>query len=1047
MNFSATPKGTEATPSRVPLKGLTPLHRSGITHLATPYYAQAAASASASSLLSTSTSSAAHPAARTFTSPSSRGHRAPGASAASTRDVQRAASARCASHFSPRQALGPYAASVRRPAWHGRSQMALTAFGNGSGGGDASSRAPWRHHVAAVCRRLQHTVQETEQILVPAIASAASASSSTPLDENGSEGLPCTLAQLMEALQRYRSGCMAAMLELDALQQQPGFPASSAPSPTGEAEDPTILCSPIQSVHRRTAHEGDDADTSPPSLMDAAQLDRRYHLIKAHLDDTLAAQSAYMQEITLQQQLREREGVMGEYMWTARLLVEQEAAERAHLVSLWAYLTASAPKRRTASNARAGAGLKPTAAARTLHTLATAVPPPPEPARLVSYAAAAPLPQPPTHGDTAAARLAAQNESLLHDLHHANERTYALLHEQQKYLQDAQERALAQLVARHDAEKSALEERVHAAQEAAAQSQHCLTEVKQALAAAQSATCEMQRCAGLTYDGMHQQLKDTTKKMWQLQLTNDHLDAKTRVLERELEELRLSPSWVRNGQGGNGTTSSAAEQASGLASLSTTGAAYSSNGCARNDAGSRTRSVSTVCHGQLSASSRHASAERAASGGRRGGKVQHVSPGVWCAYEERSGLLTSATPVKQLSLGSSLSSGHALAVTRWTQELQHRNAHPRSPFIRMTHPHASSLLVVSANSTTTNTNENASHMIEHDAAYAPTSSTHQWRPPSATGKVGDDDKDSISSSRNRLFARTLSPARQLSLDRTPVQQSSVATALSYGGPRQDLEDAAAHPSCVEASEIDNERDSVAHDDPSQVQPNAARHCSSASAQTNAAESLRSATPRLNGVPATSSGYVQAPSDTAYNCGHPPPLTAPHDMDNSTSGERATAKFAATVAEGEEVALQPSLASVCSSPIASGSRARLEAVHRDILRHAERLEREVQVVTSHYDAARRQRRRERDTLRVNASIHSGSNSPATSEPRNDEGWHTGVVHADDADSEALNRALEELHIEQQEDDDELERFYAHVNEKRMELERCLRSVEDRLAALL
>ncbi|CBZ27444.1 hypothetical protein, unknown function [Leishmania mexicana MHOM/GT/2001/U1103] len=976
MNSSATPKGAETTPSRAPLKGLTPLRRSGITHLATPHYTQAAASASPSSLLFTSTSSAAHPAARTFTSPSSRGHRTPGALAASTWDVRRAVSARCASHCSSPQPLGPYPASVRGPVLHGRSQLTLSAFGNGSGGADASSRAPWRHHVAAVCRRLQHAVQEAEQILVPATASAASASSTIPLDQNGSDGLSCTLAQVMDALQRYRSGCMAAMLELEALQQQQqqqqGFSASSASLPAGEAEDPTILCSPIQSVHRRTANDGDNVDTSPPSLVDAAQLYRRYHLIKAHLDDTLAAQSAYMQEVTLQQQLHEREGVMCEYMWTARLLVEQEAAERAHLVSLWTYLIASAQDRRTASNA---------------------------------HAAAAPPQQPPTHSETAAARLTAQNESLLRDLHRSEERTYALLCEQQKGLQEAQERALAQLVARHDAEKRALEARVHAAQEAAAQLQHRLTEVKQELAAAQSATCETQRCAGLTYDGMHQQLKDTTRKMWQLQLANDHLDAKARVLERELEELRLSHSLVGNGQGGNGTASSAAEQARGSASLS-------------------------------------------AGGGRRGSKAQSVSPGVWFAYEERSGLLTRATPVKQLSLGSSLSSEHPPVATRWTRELQHGDSHPPPPFIRMTHPHGSSVLVVSANSTTTDTNGNALHMIEHSTAYAPTSSTHQWRPPSVPGKVRDDDKGSISSSRHRLFERTPSPVLQLSLDRTPAQQSSAAAALSYGGPRQDLEDAAAYPPCVEASEMDKERDSVAHNDPSRAQQDAAKHFSSASAQRNEAESLRSATPRLDGVPATSSGHLQAQPNTAYDDGHPPPLTVPHDVGDLTSEERTTAKSAAAAAaEGEEVGLQPSLASVCSSPIASGSRARLEAVRRDILRHAERLEQEVQVVTSRHDSARRQRRRERETLRVNASIHSGSNSPATSEPRDDEGRRTSVGHADDADSEALNRALEELHIEQQEDNDELERFYAHVNQKRMELERCLGSVEDRLAALL
>ncbi|GET88955.1 hypothetical protein, unknown function [Leishmania tarentolae] len=925
MDCSATPMCTERTPSRAARKDLTPLRRSGITHLSTPHYAQASVSASTSPLLFTSTSSAAHPAARTFTSLSSRGHRSTGILASSAGSVQRAASARCTSRSSSPQSLRPYTASIRNPILHGRSRQTLTALGDGSAIGDASSNASWRHHVASVCHRLQHTVQEAEQILVPSTTSAATALSSSPLDQNRGRGSSCTLAHAMNALQRYRSGCMTAMLELDALQQLPHSPSGSSAFPlTGDTEHSTFLCSPAPSMHQSRANEGHDAGTSPPGLMDAAQLYHQYQLIKARLDDTLASQSAYMQTVTLQKQFSERERVIEEFMWAARLLVEQEAAERAHLVSLWKYLMAPALKRRTSFNACAGTGLERTASARVLHTLPTAVLPP-ETAQLSSYTAAA-------------ARLAAQNEALQRDLHHAKERTHVLLQEQQKDLQEAHKRSLAQLVVRYDAEKSALEAHVHAAKEEAAKLQHRLTEVKQEVAAAQSAACETQRCAGLTYDGMHRQLKDTTKRMWQLQLANDHLDAKARVLERELEELRWNHSLGQSRQGGNGTASPTVEHARASASRSDAGAEYVSNGCARSD-----------------------------GGGRRGGNAQSVSPGVWCAYEERSNLLASATPVKKLPLCSSLSSGHALSATRRTQDLQHGNSPPSSPFIHMNHPHGSSPAVVPIDSITTGTNDNA---------YAPTLNTDQRNPPSVTSKMEGDGKGSIGSSRHQLFERTLSPVHQLSLDRTPAQQSSVAEALSYGWPHQDLEGAEASPSCTNESTIGNQYDSVAHMGPSRAQPAAAGHFSSATAQASVAESLGSAIPRLDGTSATISADLQAPLDTECDGKYP------NDVSNLTGDER-TATTTTSVMEGEERELQSSLASMCSSPMRSGSRARLEAVRRDILRYSQRLEQEVQVVTSRHDAARRQRRRERETLRVNASIHSASNSPATSEPRDNE----------------------------------------------------------------
>ncbi|KAG5504011.1 hypothetical protein GH5_04871 [Leishmania sp. Ghana 2012 LV757] len=983
MNLSAAPQDTTAAPPHVPRKGLTPPRRSGITRLSTPHYASATATASARPPLFTSVSSLAHAAVSTDTSPTATVHLNTRDWTISTPHAPRYASARRASRSPSPQALDPYPASIRNPAPHGHTRPSCTTSANGSTGGNISSSASWRRHAAAPGRRLKHTAQEAEQILMPITASTAATSPSMPLDDNGGGGRTCTLAQAMEAVQRHRSGCMAAMPERGALQQRL-LSVSSASTPTRETDSPAFLCSPIPSVHRRTASEGDDGGTPTSSLGDAAQLHHRYRLMKARLADTVAAQSAYMYELLLQQQLREREGVMGEYMWSTRLLVEQEAAERAHLISLWAYFIASASERRTAPKAGAGTGPIYSAAARTLHT-----------------PAATSLSQLSTHDSATASRVAAQSEVLLQDLHGANVR--------------AQESAVAQLTARHDAETTALESRLRAALEEAARSQRCLTEVKRELAAAQSATCETQRCAGVTYDGLHQQLKDTTKKMWQLQLANDHLDAKARVLERELEELRLSCSLMRGCRGGGETASAAAEEANGSVSLSPIGAAFSSNGCAGNH-----------------------------SGGPKGGNPQLVNPGVWVAYEQRSSLWGSTTPRKQLSLASSPSSVRALTAARWTREPQRRDSTPRSPIINLTHTQGSSLVAASATSTTTGTGVNASHMSEDSAVHVFTANTHQRKPPPVAGAVRAGDNGSASSNQQQPFERTMSPACQLSLGRSPVTRPSVSATLSHGRPRQGVEGAEPHPEDVKVAVTDKKLDSVTHDDSSREQQNAATTSPNASAQAEVSMSLRSATPPLPVTLAAVSTRSPAPSTTTCSRRYSPRLTAVHDVRSMASDQGTESETDDVVAQGgDKGGLQSSLVSLCSSPTACGSRARLETLRRDILRHVERLEQEVQVVTSRYDAARRQRRRERDTLRVNASVHSASNSPATSEPRDDGGRYASSVNAD---TEALDRALEVLHIEQQEDDDELERYYADVNQKRTTLKRCLLLVDDKLSVL-
>ncbi|KAK7194147.1 hypothetical protein NESM_000328300 [Novymonas esmeraldas] len=858
--------GLASTAPRAPRRAaMTPPRRSGITHISTANYeCSTASSAAAEARVNADAPTQA------WTSSARRDSRA---TTAPVLPAQRSASARRTSRSpSPPPELDPTPAALRPPPTCGRTRPLFTAFGSGSGkrgGEDVAGNVSWRQHVAAVCRRLEATVEETEQILMRVVGPTAdmvggpAPQSSSHRDHAvsnvGGDGLACSSAQAMDALVRYRSGCMAAMLELDALQRHHhnninnsnnNTPAATSPQPP-PTNDPQRCSIPLQPTAQSR-----DAEV-------VAALQERCTYLEARVTDTLATQAAYVRAVALQQQHREQEGVMGEYMWTARLLVEQEAEERAQLQALWAYLAASAPPPRWSAATAAVAPLPP------------------------------PLPPSSPHGSTAAARLTTQNEALLRELHHTKERTRVLLQEQQRDLQAAQERALANLISRHAAEMAALEARAaQAAHRAADDAQRRRSGVEQESTAAASTNASSSSADSLV-DSLQQQLKEATKKMWRLQLANDHLDAKTRVLERELEELRECRSPVRRRERSGSVTEQPGVSPHRAALALPRPALQLGGRDASND----------VRYGQPLAASRRSSANSA----------QAVLPCVWAAYEERRGLPShsarwaSETPPQQ------------------QQQSREGGAPPRAPVI------------------------NAAADRSRGGHHVP-----------------------------GAFERSMSPVRQLSLDRTPAAVEDATTTAE------------------------------------------APHSPSASAQTDASDSLRSG---------------------AY----PPPPSALHGMGVSAAD---------TDLEEEEEEHDESLAaSSCTSPTASGSRARLEAVRRDILRHAERLELDVQAVTCRYDSARRQRRREKDTLRVNASVHSASNSPAASEPRDDARRHVGadgavdgVDGADDDDDASLNCALEKLHVEQQEDDDELERYYADVNQKRAELERCLHVVEEKLASL-
>ncbi|KPA79161.1 hypothetical protein ABB37_05665 [Leptomonas pyrrhocoris] len=844
-----------------------------------------------------------------------------------------------------------------------------------------------------------------------------------PILEEDSRGrcVP-TPKQTLEAVQRYRSGCMSALTELHAIQRHVSAPSTR----THSAEVP--------------------------------QLQRNYRLLEARLSEALGVQAAYMKEVATQQRQRERDGVVGEYMWTTRLLVEQEAAERVHLGKLYDYVTSTAPLQLQNNHRDRGD--------KELRKDSTSANPPPTSSGFRTPTRTRRPPQ----GDGAVLRLTAEKEALLLELQQQSSRTETLLQAQMRDLQAAHARALAQMVARHEAERSVWETRSH-------ETEKLVQELQQECACQQG---ELRRChdqrreaqqyATITHDGLQQQLKDTTKKMWQLQLANDHLDAKARVLQRELEELRVGRSPIQ----ARPTTPSRPPPSESLASLSENDALHRKEerpratkptpaacligvpAAARMTQATKTatsvprisrlpdpplrRTTDDVRHGDPLRRSNHEDGNRKAARDNTMAEEAEegtVDPSVWLAYDARS-LVSGTTPTR--------SDGRRYA---WGEV--RRASLPSFPVSNIPFAQRSSAVGDAAEA-------DFSYMSEDPTGYASTevhSHMSAMTAAAAAAATGDESQGSGVRYSPLPLSHTASAQRQLSLERTPVVVPPQR--VPHSSHDESFINTATHDVEVDTDDDDNEPISSYEEEENEGEEGRVSPPRQAS---HPAQKLRRQQPPQfsssgeadieergggRGVPFTRSrssphmaplaastppsSRSRANSDVGEGgeaddvC---PPLTAPHGAVGNTSQGGRSSKGSETAAEEED-------SSTVLPP--SSSRAWLENARREVLQHMAALESEVQEVTARHDAAQRQRRRERDIIRVNAtSLHT---SPVAKKHGGDE--EDGSGNASDVDC-----ALEQLHIAQQEDDDELAQYYAEVNHKRGELERCLRVVGERLA---
>jgi hypothetical protein len=1005
------------------------------------------------------------------------------------------------------------------------------------------SNSHWRHRVVAVCQRLEQTVQETELILMRVASTTTAAQPRLAGPDSVMVWLdkprhpltdPCTPtpAQMLDAVQRYRSACMAALVELhhilnNALLDVTMSSTRSDPQHThhhhgdgcseNDNKEDMRLAYPVAGTVTGTASAGSHA-------AELAQLQRRYCTLEDHLSDVLAAQAAYVNEVAARQHQRERDGVMGEYMWATRLLVEQEAAERVHLARLYAYVSSSIRGSRGGSVTCSGHEGAVTAA--------TALSPAPEgaPAATTTITSAAQVRthRPSAQDDAAVARLMAEKEALLVELSQQSSRTQSLLSAQMRDVQAANERALAQMAARHAAEKNVWASRLAEAREEVDTLRRQCAESQQRLDHAQMQRREAQQYASLSEAGLRQQLKDTAKRMWQLQLANDHLDAKMRMLQRELEEARGStsptqrrtpstsppPSQHQLQQGaadrsqqdnegnanhercGTATTISApaligVPAAARMSRATTTPPPSGTPRSARNsvplrsiprlpDPPLRRRSLDDVRRDDprwQRTSDSHVDDEAT------------VSPSVWLAYDERN-LLSGTTPTRSerpsytdrtrdmpASANTRTSVTHAWGDARFSWTTTDTTSMTRRSSALQAFPVWTSASakrtaaagegVVSPNPHRGDAAVNVSYMSEgsptgHVSVGTP-SLVSATAVAAAATTVGDrnDISSKVSDALQQL--RGAPARRQLSLDRTPAtipphpvsvdshgDSLSAASAVSVGVEEEvpltyrddgDEDDEAVEETGEASEEQQNYHLTYhcPHEQPVPPRPSGRRKAVSASAVPSSRSSPSPhVAPLASSTPPSSRTHVNSDleDDDDNVC---PPLTAPHGaaaVTTSHSNSSTITKRSDTgednddgdYEEGEEGG--DSIATLTPS-----ARGRLENVRREILHHMELLEADVQAVTARHDAAQRRRRRERDMIRVNAaSLHS---SPAAEQTNQTVGGGAG-------DTSDVDRALEQLHIAQQEDDDHLSQYYTDVNQKRGELARCLRVVEEKLA---
>ena len=977
-------------------------------------------------------------------------------------------------------------------------------------------------------------MQETEQILMrvastnknPSVAnelrSEVSAVALSPLTD------PCvpTSAQTLAAVQRYRSGCMAALLELHAVVEE----ISASVTMSSDIGTTSAPCLPQPSHSNVESGENsvelkNRTAAAVPAAVEMAQLQHNYHLLEIRLSETLAAQAAYMVEVEAQQRQREQDGIVGEYMFTTRLLVEQEAAERRHLTKLCAYVTST-----ICSHARSSSSMRPQGSTSLLENLASA----PvistanaTPAAVVAAAAASCTPLPP-QDDEVVARLTAEKEVLLRELSGQSSRTQSLLAAQLRDAQAAHGRALTQLVARHAAEKEVWDTRRSETKREAAELQQRCEQLQRELQHAQEQRRDAQQYASLTQDSLQTQLKDTTRKMWQLQLANDHLDAKVRVLQRELEEVRVSRSPLRgepmptsaaatppppqNGEAearhGSARTAAtpsphsigvpaAARMVRGTgATATTTTSAASLRSIPRLLAPPMCRPVEVdVRHGHPLPPSHDAKNDKTMEQGncKKYTATQEISedevtvnPSVWLAYDERS-LLSSATPTKydrrshdhyQLSTAavaldditvsatSTTSVAYVKGDVRPSSTTTSRRSSALPPFLMSSLP---SLKRAASDSTPHRADTAAvevSYMSEgptkHISAETRSQSSHVNATAFTSARVittsaahSDENKDnngysivSNGSSPSALPPGVSPMRRQLSLDRTPV---------TVPPQRDSAHSRDASLTTANDASLDAEAEEVKEEPPQQRALERLSHPPRSSSVKMTSE--REATSRQSSpspyllpfgpsTPASSRIYTNSDLEADDDGSACLPLTAPHGAVVMTPSGPSSSRGSETEEEHEDEAEGEENDSTASLP--PSARVRLENVRREILYHMEMLERDVQAVTDRHDAAQRQRRRERNMIRVNAtSLHASPTAQKTQAPSREA--KDGERDSHESNEEEKNRstsgvdcALERLHIAQQEDDDQLAQYYAEVNRKREELERCLRVVEERLA---
>ncbi|KPI86032.1 hypothetical protein ABL78_4901 [Leptomonas seymouri] len=896
--------------------------------------------------------------------------------------------------------------------------------------------SPWRHRVAAVCQRLEHAMQETESILMR-LASTSSSSPSflftsrcqSPLTVSHSPITdPCvpTPAQTLEAVQRYRSGCMSALLELRALLSQ--APTDRTPCP---AKAMAAAASSFNTGHhpdneayeeQRTQKTLVPMSSANAQAAEVSQLQQKYHLLEARLSEVMAAQGAYMEDVAAKQRQRERDGILGEYMWAARLLVEQEAAERMHLTQLCAYVLSSVDaqtwtthhdrsRQRRMKNASAG---------------------PPRPAPGVS----ATMQTSTSTADAAVARLTAEREVLQRELSQQGSRTQSLLQAQMRDVQAAHERALAQMVARHEAEKNTWKARLDEAENAVEEQRQRCASLADDLSRSQHQRHEAQLYATITHDGLRMQLQDTTKKMWQLQLANDHLDAKARVLQRELEEMRMSPAPVRNQPSMPTLPQSAAvpqcneaplsdehmratkpsatseligvPSAARMARVATTPKPASAQlpVSSNNSPTSvpciprlpdppRRRTMDDIRHGDaLCLSIDNNSCEKA----KRDEEEATVNPSVWLAYDERS-LASSTAPTKTEGLryahhvaDAPVSSTSVASVNYAWSDGRHSSTTARHRSFACPSPPVSNNSSVKRTSASAPVSSvfrgdavgvNVSYMSEGPTTCVSTEARSHMSTSMAAAAGG---RSQRSCSHQSPPPQHRSPTqRQLSLDRTPVT-------------------APPQPAHLYIRDEPHPAQQLRHLKPSR--PSSDETTSEEGAQSTRSSPLPHTAPLAASTTSSPRAHnnLEMVNDDSLSL----PLPAPH----GAAGEDCT-----------------------TTSLQTSSRERLESVLRELRHHTEVLEREVQTSTARHDAAQRQRRRERDIIRANATP-----LPARS---------TADAHGGDDDSgntSDVDRALERLQLAQQDDDIALAQYYAEVNRKREKLEQCRRAVEEKLASL-